>query len=351
LTLSVKIKKRLGKFLLDVNIECGDESLAILGASGSGKSMTLKCIAGIEHPDEGEIVLNGRTLFDSENKINVPPRDRNVGILFQSYALFPNMTVEKNIAAGIRKGDIGTTDYIKMFRLEGLEKMYPRQLSGGQQQRVASARMLASDPEIVMLDEPFSALDSHLRWKLEAEITEHLTTFGKTSILVSHNRDEAYRMCEKIAVIDSGRCVGSMDKKRLFDDPRTVSAATMSGCKNIMRVTKTSEHEVFVKDWNAGLLTAPQVPDGTGYVGIRSHMISLNGTDNNIECTVRKVIESPFEHTLMLTVNGSSSDEEGSFDGKSVLYVDIDKFEDIEVPVKGEVCNISIPRDKVLPLV
>ncbi|HOV41933.1 MAG TPA: ATP-binding cassette domain-containing protein, partial [Oscillospiraceae bacterium] len=176
--LYVDIKKNLGNFSLEVSFEAGRETFGILGASGSGKSMTLKCIAGIEKPDSGEIVFDGKVFYNSKKKINLPSRERRTGYLFQNYALFPNMTVEENIAAGIcgtKKERVRLAgEKIKTFRLEGLEKKYPFQISGGQQQRVALARIFASEPEILMLDEPFSALDSYLKWTLEQEIVEVL---------------------------------------------------------------------------------------------------------------------------------------------------------------------------------
>ena len=160
MSLLVEIEKQLGNFHLNVRFQAETETLALLGASGCGKSMTLKCIAGIMTPDRGRIVLNGRVLFDSEAGIDLPPQQRRVGYLFQNYALFPTMTVEKNILCGIRSGskaekNAALTATLHRFRLEGLEKRYPAQLSGGQQQRVALARILCTRPEAILLDEPF----------------------------------------------------------------------------------------------------------------------------------------------------------------------------------------------------
>ncbi len=183
MSLSVDIEKRLGSFHLRRAVSGGGRrSLALLGASGCGKSMTLKCIAGIVTPDRGRIVLNGRVLFDSEAGIDLPPQQRRVGYLFQNYALFPNMTVEKNILCGIRSGSkaekaAALSATLHRFRLEDLEKRYPAQLSGGQQQRVALARILCSQPEVILLDEPFSALDSYLKWELELELSDFLDEF------------------------------------------------------------------------------------------------------------------------------------------------------------------------------
>ena len=174
--LYVNIAKRLNQFDLHVefNLEAGVAGL--MGASGSGKSMTLKCIAGVELPDRGKIVLDGKVLFDSEAKINLPPQKRNVGYLFQSYALFPNMNVVENIFCGLQAKGLNDAEasaraqvLIEKFKLQGLEKSYPRQLSGGQKQRVALARLLAADPEVILLDEPFSALDEDLKEDLQQE--------------------------------------------------------------------------------------------------------------------------------------------------------------------------------------
>ena len=211
MSLHVDIHKSLGDFSLDVNVDAQTETLGFLGASGCGKSLTLRCVAGIETPDEGRIVVNDTVFFDSAAKVNLSPQQRKTALLFQNYRLFPNMTIEANVAAGIPKNvskgerDAIVAAELKRFSLEGFNKRYPAQLSGGQQQRVALARMLAARPGILMLDEPFSALDGHLRWELEMELTDTLRSFPGGALYVSHNRDEVYRMCDTVCVIDRGR--------------------------------------------------------------------------------------------------------------------------------------------------
>ena len=209
--LSVDIKKTLGKFHLSVSFEIEPGVIGILGASGCGKSMTLRCIAGIEKPDEGRIVLDGHTLFDSKKRINLPPQKRRVAYLFQNYALFPNMTVKKNILCGLhgekdpvrRRMDLESA--IKLLHLDGLENHRPYQLSGGQAQRVALARILVNRPRLLMLDEPFSAIDSHLRGHLQTEMKRLLDQYDGMVLLVTHDQNEANRLCDRIAAMDSGR--------------------------------------------------------------------------------------------------------------------------------------------------
>lgn len=197
MSLFVEIEKQLGNFHLDVRFQAEMETLALLGASGCGKSMTLKCIAGIMTPDRGRIVLNGRVLFDSEARIDLPPQQRRVGYLFQNYALFPTMTVEKNILCGIRSGSkaekaAALSATLHRFRLEGLEKRYPAQLSGGQQQRVAIARAVVTEPCVILADEPTAGLDPAAADSV-LELFDRLHRSGHTLVLITH--DERAAQC------------------------------------------------------------------------------------------------------------------------------------------------------------
>lgn len=272
MSLKVNIKKKLGNFNLDVAFETERGVFAILGASGCGKSMTLKCIAGIETPDEGRIELNGRVLYDSAKKINLTPQKRRVGYMFQDYALFPNMTVEQNIKAGMGKHpeEEKVRSYINRFRLEGLEKHYPAQLSGGQKQRVAMARMIASEPDILLLDEPFSALDSYLKWELEQEMRDMLAEVQKPVLFVSHNRDEVYRLCSMVSCIDHGKMEVIEETKEFFHNPKTKTAAVLSGCKNISAAEIVDNHHIKALDWGITLYVS-EIPERTKAVGIRAH--------------------------------------------------------------------------------
>ena len=342
MSLQVDVRKSFGPtFSLDVSFEvdAADETLALLGPSGCGKSMTLKCIAGIVTPDEGRIVLNGRVLFDSEAGVNLRPQERRVGYLFQNYALFPNMTVEQNIAVGVLgKGKEGRAQtvarQVAAFRLDGLEKKRPAQLSGGQQQRVALARIMASEPELLLLDEPFSALDGYLRWQLELELTDTLRAFPGGTVYVSHNRDEVYRMCDSVCVISQGRSEQKLSVPELFATPTSLPAALISGCKNVSRarvVGAAGDGEkgdgargvvLACKEWGVELRTSLPVPADAAYVGLRAPYFTGEAAGkkdegaaagdallsnaaaapatNRIPCAVDRVIDSTFSTIVML---------------------------------------------------
>ena len=312
MALTVDIEKTLGDFHLRVKFEAENRVLALLGASGCGKSMTLKCIAGIERPDRGVITLDGTTLFDSGRGVNLPPQRRRVGYLFQQYALFPNMTVEQNIAAGVRdrrRAREETAEAIAAMRLEGLERKRPHQLSGGQQQRAALARILVNRPEALLLDEPFSALDSHLRFQLEQELRGAIRRFGKTVLLVSHNRDEVFRLSDEVAIMHDGRIETTGEKKAVFANPRTRNGAILTGCKNVSPVEATGERRARAVDWGVEL-ALPASADGVQYVGIRMHDVRLadaQGEPNAFLCRVEETIENPFSCTVLLRPEGAAS--------------------------------------------
>ena len=299
--LEVAIKKKLGSFGLDVRFETEKGIFAILGASGCGKSMTLKCIAGIETPDEGRIVLNGRVLFDSDKKINLAPQKRRVGYMFQDYALFPNMTVEQNIMAGMgkRPDREKVRRYLERLRLTGLERQRPGQLSGGQKQRVAMARMIAAEPDVLLLDEPFSALDSYLKWELEQEMRDILAEIDKPVLFVSHNRDEVYRLCATVGCLNRGKMEVIEEVKEFFRNPKTKAAALLSGCKNISAAKILDETHVEATDWGV-VLTVPCVPEHTAFVGIRAHFFKPcpreeAERENVFAVSHPQVTEDPFE--------------------------------------------------------
>ncbi len=305
MSLKVSVKKRFKGFSLDVSFETNNEYLGILGASGSGKSMTLKCIAGIETPDEGYIELNGRVLFDSEKKINLRPQDRNIGYLFQNYALFPNMNVEENIGAGLRLPSAEKkkkiSELVRSFHLQGLESKYPGQISGGQQQRVALARCIAYKPDVLLLDEPFSALDSHLKSQLQAEVLELLRLYEGEVLMVTHSMEEAYKFCKNLVIIESGNSALFGETKEIFRKPGLVSAARLTGCKNISGCT-VSEDRIYANDWDFEI-KLDNIPSGISSVGINSEGLEIwDDPDKNLnvmECNIVDIIENINDYTVI----------------------------------------------------
>ena len=309
MSLEVTIAKRFEGFTLHADFTAGNTAAAILGASGCGKSMTLRCIAGVVKPDSGRIVLDGRVLFDSEKGIDLPPQQRNVGLLFQNYALFPNMTVEQNILCALkkekdpaaRKAACGSA--LRAMRLEELAHRLPSELSGGQQQRAALARLLAGRPRILMLDELFSALDSYLREEVEGEVGSLFSNFDGTALLVTHDRNEAYRLCREMIVMDSGEVLRAGTTKEVFADPRRLTAARLTGCKNILPCVRVDEHHVRLTGWERELTVALPVPEGCCAVGIRAHDFAPEAADgeNRMPVQVGASSENPFDWNMICT--------------------------------------------------
>jgi molybdate transport system ATP-binding protein len=337
-SLKVSIRKILSRsFTLETEFETGDgdtDCLGILGASGSGKSMTLKCIAGIETPDEGHISAKGRVFFDSAKKINLKPQVRRVGYLFQNYALFPRMTVQENIIAGLpaakeearRRAQV----FIERFGLSGLERRLPNQLSGGQQQRTALARMLIREPDVILLDEPFSALDTNLREQMQLQLPELLKS-RRDIVMVTHSRDEVYKLCGETLVMDRGRVIGKGKTVDLFANPGTVEAARITGCKNISPIRVTGEREIFALDWGLGLRTVVPVGSGFSHVGIRAHdfLPSRGEGFNEIRLSVKQRQEEPFEQvTLFTNADARNPEEKGELWWKYSKYLEYNEIQE-----------------------
>lgn len=306
MAVSVDITKKFQNFSLKVKFESEASAMGLLGASGSGKSMTLRCIAGIETPDEGKIVINGKTLFDSEKKINLKPQERKIGYLFQNYALFPTMTVEQNIGCGCRGEKTRVKelveDYISRYHLKGIEKQYPSQLSGGQQQRVALARMMIGEPEAILLDEPFSALDGYLKDLLQRDVQNFLKGYDGDMIMVTHSRDEAYRFCEQLMLLQNGKTIISGNTRQLFEQPVYLEAARLTGCKNFSGVEILDDRHIYAVDWGIPLKTKEKVSLDIRYVGIRGHWMqpSDSGGENCMPVAAEESIETPFEYQYLV---------------------------------------------------
>jgi molybdate transport system permease protein len=318
MSLEVQIEKKLLDFSLEVSFRAEAEPLSILGASGAGKTMLLRCIAGLERPDRGRINLNDGVFFDSESHLNIPARQRRVGLLFQNYALFPHRTVAENIGFGLEA--LPKDERLKRIEelvarthLPGLEDRYSRTLSGGEQQRVALARALAIEPEALLLDEPLSALDTHLRSQMEIQLQETFAAYRRPTLLVTHNMEEAYRLGARLLVLSRGRIVASGAKERIFQRSPSVEVARLTGCKNISRARTISDHCVEALDWGCTLRLAQPATQPNGFLGIRAHHIEFaeaNGTpgeENIFPCWLVQSSETPFRVTLFLTLQQHSS--------------------------------------------
>lgn len=302
MSIQVHIKKKLHNFELAIDFETNDRRIGILGASGCGKSMTLKAIAGIEAPDEGSVIIDGKSMYHSREKINVKPQKRNTGYLFQNYALFPNMNVEQNIAAGLKRGSKKdrkekVADMIARFRLKGYEKRLPQELSGGQQQRTALARIMAYEPDVILLDEPFSAMDGYLKEILQQEMLQFLEEYKGYVILVSHSRDEIYKFSNTLLVMNQGRLIEQGATKTVFDRPKKLHTARLTGCKNISAIEKRGEHSIYARDWALTLETRELVSEQHSYVGIRAHDIlpAAGEGKNKLKIALEDRLEAPFE--------------------------------------------------------
>jgi molybdate transport system permease protein len=311
--LEVQIEKRLPEFTLDVSFTAADEPLSVLGPSGAGKSMLLRCIAGLERAHRGRVTLGGRTLFDSSQGIRVPARERRVGMLFQHFALFPNKTVGENVAFGLarlssdeRQRQVATL--LERTHITGLDGRYPRQISGGEQQRAALARALAIDPEALLLDEPLSALDTHLRSQMETQLQETFAAYRRPALLVTHNIEEAYRLADKMLVLSRGRVAAFGAREEILRRPANLEVARLTGCKNFSRARMVSAGVVDAIDWGCRLRVTHELQKTAMHLGIRAHELELTETggaasaDNEFPCWLVRSSETPFRVTVYVSL-------------------------------------------------
>ena len=263
--MEVQIRKKLNNFTLEVHFESEEGILALLGTKGTGKTMTLRCIAGLEKPDEGRVVLNGRVLYDSLKKTDLPPAKRRVGCLFEDYGLFPFMTVDENIRMALLGGGkaqlpphtrAGSTalvpvisEYLGRYHLDGLGGYYPRELSGAQYFWASYARMMASSPELILLDDPFAGLDRYLAAGIMREVREDIARAKIPCIFASADRDEVYGMGKTVCVLHRGQSEVLQSRENFFADPETVTGAVLTGCTNISEVRLLDPTHAVSGDW------------------------------------------------------------------------------------------------------
>lgn len=353
MAVEVEIKKKLGAFQLQMHFASSSRRIGILGASGCGKSMTLRSIAGVERPDSGRILVDGQVMFDSKGRVDRKPQKRSIGYLFQNYALFPTMTVAENIGIGL-KGTKGqkkerVAQMMERFQLMGLWNRLPGQLSGGQQQRTALARIMAYEPDMLLLDEPFSALDDNLKERLQQELWELLGDYPGTVILVSHSRDEIYRFCQELVIMDQGHAICQDETEALFRDPRYVRAAQLTGCKNITALQRLDPHHGRVPGWGLLLETSREIPAEATHLGIRAHdFVPLwksgcqegQSLANCIPVQIKSMARLPFEDRYYL---------QGAEKGEEICWF-LQREMQQAVETKGMPGWLKVPEEKLLYL-
>ncbi|MGD0734417.1 MAG: molybdate ABC transporter permease subunit [Terracidiphilus sp.] len=311
--LEIDIQRALENFNLQVAFRTGRGPLGLLGASGAGKSMTLRMIAGVATPDRGRIVLNGRVLFDGTTGTNHSASSRKMGVVFQDYALFPHLTVAENVGFGLsampeQERRLRVGNLLQMMRIAELAGRYPKEISGGQKQRVAIARCMAIEPDVLLLDEPFAALDPHLRRQTEEQLRETLASYSGVVLFVTHDMEEAFRFCSDLLVLDSGRVIASGPRIQLFERPQTVVAARLTGCKNIVPARRVAADRVSVELWNCELQSTAPVRELLTHVGVRSHQILFQQaaeSENTFNCWLVNSSEAPHEMTLYLRLHSA----------------------------------------------
>ena len=356
--LEISLKKQLEDFEVSVDLRLDEELLVLFGPSGAGKTMILKMISGIVQPDEGRVAAGPEVLFDSSGGVNLPVRNRKVGYLFQDYALFPHMTVEENIAYGIDgpKAAAGkkVNELLALMRLTGFEKRYPHELSGGQKQRTALARTLAAEPRVLLLDEPFSALDYQVREKLRADLLNIHRVYPITTVLVTHDLEEAFMLGNKIAVINNGSIEQSGTREDVFYRPKTRNVARFMGVRNIFAgaVSGLEDSSILIDTSDIGVIRAPRPPGVQFSPGqevsfcirpeeilvIRPDRVLGRVQDNILECDITGAIGKGSTHILYLETGG----------GRTPLKVELPNFvvRKLELAV-GRQVKVSLKRENI----
>ncbi len=284
--LSVDFEKRVGNFHLRPRFDADEEMVVLLGPSGSGKSLTLRAIAGLLKPDRGRIEVPDGVVFDADNGINLPPQARNVGYVVQDLALFPHLSVAENIGFALAKWpkperEERIRELIDMLGLAGLEERLPRAISGGQQQRTALGRALAARPRVLLLDEPFTALDAPIRNVLRREVARLRRQLGLLALFVTHDLQEAYALADRIAVYDQGEVLQYGSREEVFGQPGSIRVAQLLDARNIFEGRVVGKTEAFTEietPWFRGRARAEGelAPDSPAALSVRpEHVILL----------------------------------------------------------------------------
>ena len=313
MALEAAFRAHIGSFGLDVVFATGGDTTAILGPSGAGKTLTLRAIAGLLRPDDGRIAVDGRALFDADAGIDVPARKRRIGLVFQEYALFPHLGVVDNLAYGLRgrprdEADRVVRAMVDMLGLDGLETRRPAELSGGQRQRVAVGRALAPSPDLLLLDEPFSALDAPTREALVTEFASLRSRLEMPTVLVTHDVAEAYALADRLLVLEGGRVLQAGDRDAVFHAPASPTVARLVGVRNLLAgvVVSVADGSALI---DAGGLTATvhlagAMAGAQGTVGVRAQdVVALPAPDDGDATLVREV-DAGIRRTLALRLPG-----------------------------------------------
>lgn len=329
--------------------------VTLLGPSGCGKTTTLRMIAGFESPDEGDIYLG------DENINALTPNKRDTAMVFQSYALLPHINVFDNVAYGLKirklpKEEIHerVMNILKLVEMDGMESRMTNQLSGGQQQRVALARILVYEPDVIMLDEPFSALDYYLKEQLQFQVREVLRGYTGDVLMVSHSRDEVYRFCEKSIILNRGQVAMKGETRAIFQKPENVTAARLTGCKNFSRIRRIGEYEVEALDWGLTFQTEEAVAAEHAYIGIRAHQFyPARGSANEFTCEWGDTLCQPFEWDVLLRPvenAGVAGDKENALEREVIWWkVDYKQSDSLNRYQRGDRVRLGIaPGDIML---
>lgn len=370
MSLSFHLKKEFYSFSIDIGFSVEENMAVLFGPSGAGKSLLLNLLSGIVKPNDGFVRIGEREVFNSETGINVPIKDRRIGYLFQDYALFPHMTVFDNIAYGISHEPKNSSRYVfkrdkikakveellDLMRLGGLERRFPKELSGGQKQRAALARTLAAEPRILLLDEPFSALDYQVREKLRADLLLIHQKYPITTIFVTHDLEEAFVMGDKIAIINNGRLEQFGTREEVFYKPKTKNVAKFVGARNIFSgmIVSLNERAATIENPDIGEIKAllhdeePQLAIGEKVTfGIRPEEVMIirpdrpidkKVQDNMLEGEVLTTLGKGASHTIFLKMKNSDA----------TLKIEIPNFVYRKLKLsKGKAITVSLKKESI----
>ena len=370
----IDVKLRRDDFSLSCELDMpGKGVMAILGPSGSGKTTLLRLIAGLEKADQGSIRVNGHRWLDTANSECLSPQKRKVGMVFQDYALFDHLTVAQNIGYGLprKQRKQSVKKWVGRFHLESFEHRYPNELSGGQRQRVALARALAPEPDILLLDEPFSAVDVPLREKLRIQLQEIVSTLDQPVMMVTHDLEEARYLADHIAVMVNGQVCRHGFTNKVFNDPGSYEVAKILGWRNFIQVKSICPDSV-AGDWGE-LVLDREISPNTDWLAIRPYHIrianeSQDGIDAEVlqvremgalremECRLNDgtslVMQSPWNDPLLapgsrIRLNLPLQHVRALFEGTAVNIVA--KKKTMVIPISGIVYN-SARNGAILPL-